>query len=148
MGKTTLLYDFLSKLGDSASTVFLFPSGSAPLLVDLGIQYDADNIGQMLRKLNEYLVRESGKGKRCIVVIDEAQSLDKRVFEVVRMLSNFETPREKRIYLVLAGQPSLADLLEDPELVQLQQHRFGHSTYLGSRAQERDRLPLLSGWLF
>src|SRR5208283_5423678 len=79
MGKTTLLYDFLSKLGDSASTVFLFPSGSAPLLVDLGIQYDVDNIGQMLRKLNEHLVRDSGKGKRCIFVIDEAQSLDKRV---------------------------------------------------------------------
>jgi hypothetical protein len=39
----------------------------------------------------------------------------------VRMLSNFETPREKLIHLVLAGQPQLADKLASPDLIQLRQ---------------------------
>jgi type II secretory pathway predicted ATPase ExeA len=127
MGKTTLLFDFLSKIRDSARTVFLFQSGSTPrdllrsLLEDLGIQEAVDDIGQMQRKLNECLLQDFKQGKRFIVVIDEAQGLDQSVLEVVRMLSNFETPREKLLHLVLAGQPSLAAMLETPQLLQLRQ---------------------------
>jgi hypothetical protein len=75
----------------------------------------------MHRKLNECLVSESSRGKRLVVVIDEAQNLDEPVLEVVRMLSNFETPREKLMHLLLAGQPQLAEKLAAPRLVQLRQ---------------------------
>jgi hypothetical protein len=37
------------------------------------------------------------------------------------MLSNFETPREKLMHLVLAGQPHLADKLRSAHLIQLRQ---------------------------
>jgi LysM repeat protein len=75
----------------------------------------------MQRKLNDCLVCESKKGKPVIVVIDEAQNLDENVLEVVRMLSNFETSREKLMHLVLAGQPRLAEMLASPKLEQLRQ---------------------------
>jgi hypothetical protein len=67
------------------------------------------------------LIRESRQGRRLVIVIDEAQNLDDGVLEAVRMLSNFETPREKLLHVVLAGQPGLADRLQAPSLVQLRQ---------------------------
>jgi type II secretory pathway predicted ATPase ExeA len=127
MGKTTLLFDFLTKVPIPAKTVFLFQSQPTPrdllrnLLEDLGVQEDCDDIGLMQRKLNESLVCESKKGKSVVVVIDEAQNLDESVLEVVRMLSNFETSREKLMHLVLAGQPRLAEMLATPRLEQLRQ---------------------------
>jgi type II secretory pathway predicted ATPase ExeA len=127
MGKTTLLFDFLSKTGNFARTVFLFQSQQTPrdllrsLLEDLGIRHEGNDVGQMQRMLNEYLIREPNDGKRLIVVIDEAQSLGEDVLELVRMLSNFETPREKLMHLILAGQPGLAAMLASPRLVQLRQ---------------------------
>jgi AAA domain len=54
-------------------------------------------------------------------VIDEAQNLDDSVLELIRMLSNFETPREKLIQIVLSGQPELAVKIASPDLEQLRQ---------------------------
>jgi type II secretory pathway predicted ATPase ExeA len=127
MGKTTLLFDFLNRIRNHARTVFLFQSQCSPqdllrnLLADLGIEADGCDFGQMHRKLNECLVSESSRGKRLVVVLDEAQNLDEPVLEVVRMLSNFETPREKLMHILLAGQPGLAEKLAAPRLAQLLQ---------------------------
>ena len=60
-------------------------------------------------------------GRRVVLVIDEAQNLDDSVLELVRMLSNFETERDKLIQIVLAGQPQLEKNIGSPELVQLRQ---------------------------
>ncbi len=127
MGKTTLLFDFLSKVRNHAKTVFLFQPQGDPrdllrsLLADLSIEDDGADFVRMHRKLNECLLSESRRGKRLVVVLDEAQNLSEPVLEAVRMLSNFETPREKLMHLVLAGQPQLADTLASPRLVQLRQ---------------------------
>ncbi len=127
MGKTTLLFDFLLKIKNYAQTVFLFqPHGDARdlircLLADIGIEDDGTDSVRMHRKLNEFLMAEARRGRKLVVVLDEAQNLDNDVLEAVRMLSNFETPREKLIHLVLAGQPQLADKLASPDLIQLRQ---------------------------
>jgi general secretion pathway protein A len=127
MGKTTLLFDCLAKTGNSTRTVFLFQPQLTPrdllcnLLDDLGIDHEASDVGQMQRELNEYLMHEIRAGKQFVVVIDEAQNLDQNVLEILRMLSNFETPRDKLIHLVLSGQPALAETLASPPLVQLRQ---------------------------
>jgi general secretion pathway protein A len=127
MGKTTLLFNLLQQLGDTAKTAFLFQVQDTPrnflrnLLSDLGVEDDGQDLVQMQAKLNECLVRETSQGKHFLVVIDEAQTLDEPVLEVVRMLSNFETPREKLMHIILAGQPQLADKLASPQLTQLRQ---------------------------
>jgi hypothetical protein len=66
-------------------------------------------------------VEQARLGKRVVVVIDEAQNLDDSVLELVRMLSNFETSREKLIQIVLSGQPQLAEKIASPGLEQLRQ---------------------------
>jgi type II secretory pathway predicted ATPase ExeA len=127
MGKTTLLFNLLQQLGDTAKTAFLFQVQDTPrnflrnLLSDLGVEDDGQDLVQMQAKLNECLVRETSEGKHFLVVIDEAQNLDESVLEVVRMLSNFETAREKLMHIILAGQPQLAEKLASPQLTQLRQ---------------------------
>src|SRR5580704_17897092 len=87
MGKTTLLFDFLSKVPIPAKTVFLFQSKPTPrdllrnLIEDLGVQEESDDIGHIQGKLNESLVSESKKGNSVVVVVEEAQNLDEKVYE-------------------------------------------------------------------
>ena len=122
MGKTTILFDLLQKLRSTERTVFLFQSQCGPrgflraLLADLGIEDDGKDFLRMNSKLNEFLLREAVNGRRLVVVIDEAQNLSEPVLEVVRMLSNFETSREKLMHVILSGQPQLAGktLLPEP----------------------------------
>jgi general secretion pathway protein A len=127
MGKTTILFHLLQKLQGSARTVFVFQTQSSPrdllrsVLVDLGIEDDGGDLVQLQAKMNQALLQHSTSGKRFVVVIDEAQNLDESVLEVVRMLSNFETPREKLMQIVLAGQPQLAKRLASPSMEQLRQ---------------------------
>jgi general secretion pathway protein A len=127
MGKTTLLFQLLQQLKHSARTVFLFQTLCSPvdllrsLLHDLGTEVHGSDIPQIHSQLNECLLTESRRGKRLVVVIDEAQNLPDSALELLRMLSNFETPREKLMQIILAGQPQLAKKLASPNLVQLRQ---------------------------
>jgi general secretion pathway protein A len=127
MGKTSLLFDLLNIVSDQAKTAFLFQSQRSPedmlhnLLEDLELEHEGSDIASMQRKLNGFLLSLASKGQQLVVVIDEAQNLDEPVLEVVRMLSNFETPQEKLVQFVLAGQPQLAEKLASPSLLQLRQ---------------------------
>lgn len=127
MGKTTVLFNLMQQLGESARTAFLFQAQDSAknflrnLLADLGIEDDGQDVAGMQKKLNEYLVQEISQGKNFVVVVDEAQNLDDSVLEAVRMLSKFETASEKLMTIVLAGQPQLAEKLRAPQLTQLRQ---------------------------
>jgi len=127
MGKTTLLFRTLSKMEGVSKTVFLFQSISTPLdllrtlLHDLGVEDVPADLVELQAKLTEVLFEQSKRGERLVVVIDEAQNLDNSVLELVRMLSNFETSKEKLMQIILSGQPQLARKLASPELVQLRQ---------------------------
>lgn len=127
MGKTTLLFQLMERLRNSARTAFLFQTQGttreflANLIADLGIDPADRDLGALQRQLNETLIQEARLGRQFILVIDEAQNLDDSVLESVRMLSNFETSRSKLIQIVLAGQPGLAEKLARPGLEQLRQ---------------------------
>ncbi|HWO35787.1 MAG TPA: AAA family ATPase [Candidatus Acidoferrum sp.] len=127
MGKTTLLLQLLPQLERSARTVFLFQTLCGPvdllrsILKDLGKEAQSSDLADMHSQLNDCLLAEVRRGKRVVVVIDEAQNLSNSTLELLRMLSNFETSREKLIQIILAGQPQLAERLLSPTLVQLRQ---------------------------
>src|SRR5437879_5913803 len=114
MGKTTLLYQLLEELRDSARTVFLFQTQSDSLVLyqyilnDLNIDARGMGLVEMHNKLNEVLFETMFARKRFVLVVDEAQNLDDSVLETVRMLSNCETNHTKLLQIVLAGQPRLA----------------------------------------
>jgi general secretion pathway protein A len=127
LGKTTLLFEILNILRDKARIVFLFQTISSPLdllrslLSGLGVRDLQGNLVEMQIRLKDLLTEQYRLGKRVVVVIDEAQNLDDSVLELVRMLSNFETARDKLIQIILSGQPQLADNIGSPELLQMRQ---------------------------
>jgi general secretion pathway protein A len=127
MGKTSLLYHYLAYLRDKARTAFVFRTDCDSrefirhLLLDLGIDVAGMDLPAMHDRLNRLLTEEMQAGRRFVLVIDEAQNLDEKVLESVRLLSNFETPWMKLMQIVLAGQPQLADRLASPSMAQLRQ---------------------------
>jgi type II secretory pathway predicted ATPase ExeA len=127
MGKTTILFQLLSQLKDSARTVFLFQTLCSPkellrsLLHDLGVVDEDGDAVRMQERLNDVLLAEVRRQRKVVVIIDEAQNLEDRSLEMVRMLSNFETTSQKLMQIILAGQPQLHENLGSPHLLQLRQ---------------------------
>src|SRR5271165_6239165 len=127
MGKTTLLYQVLEGLRDTARVVFLFQTQCNSreffqyLLGDLCIDSTGMGLVAMHDTLNEMLFDEMLTGKRFVLIVDEAQNLDDAVLETIRLLSNFETPNTKLLQIVLAGQPQLGEKLAQKHLEQLLQ---------------------------
>jgi type II secretory pathway predicted ATPase ExeA len=127
MGKTTLLHKLMEELTDSARVVFLFQTqcSSRELLCYILNELEVDHAGMdvvaMHRALNQALLEEMLRGRRFVLIVDEAQNLQEPVLETIRLLSDFETTHSKLIQIVLAGQPQLAETLLKPCLVQLRQ---------------------------
>ena len=98
MGKTSLLFRYLEDLRGKARTAFVFQTGCDSrefirhVLLDLGIDSTGKDLPAMHELLNQVLVEEMRAGRRFVLVIDEAQNLDDKVLESVRLFSNFETP--------------------------------------------------------
>jgi general secretion pathway protein A len=75
----------------------------------------------LLERLEVKLLEARSRGQVTALVVDEAQSLSTPLLEEVRLLANIETLEHKLLPLVLAGQPELAERLEQPELRQVKQ---------------------------
>lgn len=127
MGKTTLLYKYLSQFRREGRTAFVFRNDCGPhefirqVLIDLGIDVSGMNLPATHEALNRLLTEEIHAGRRFVLVVDEAQGLGEKTLESIRLLSNFETPWIKLMLIVLAGQPELASRLARPALSQLRQ---------------------------
>jgi type II secretory pathway predicted ATPase ExeA len=127
LGKTTLLFRFMNHLADTHKCVFLFNTLCNQreflrfVLTDLEITTSGQDIVEMQSQLNDFLVRTAQEGKSLVLIVDEAQNLRDDVLEMIRLFSNFETPRRKLMHIVLAGQPQLEANLSQPHLTQLRQ---------------------------
>jgi type II secretory pathway predicted ATPase ExeA len=81
----------------------------------------AESKAVLLQELERLLRERRERGQITALVVDEAQSLSRALFEEIRLLANIETGTEKLLPLVLAGQPELSERLDDPLLRQLKQ---------------------------
>ena len=87
MGKTSLLYHYLTYLRDKARTAFVFRTDCDSrefirhLMLDLGIDVTGMDLPAMHDALNRLLTDEMRAGRRFVLVIDEAQNLDEKVLE-------------------------------------------------------------------
>lgn len=75
----------------------------------------------MLIELEALLRRREKEGETTVLVLDEAQSLPLELLEEIRLLANIETDNEKLLSVIVAGQPELADRLNEESLRQLKQ---------------------------
>ncbi len=75
-----------------------------------------------LKGIENFLHAEARTGRRCLLVVDEAQNLSIDALEELRMLSNFQLGSSALLQIFLLGQPEFRDLVCDaPELEQLRQ---------------------------
>lgn len=85
------------------------------------------NRAQTLAILESALLERYARGRRVVVVIDEAHSMPAATLEEIRLLSNLETSHHKLLKIVLFGQPELDELLNSTRLRQVKDrisHRF------------------------
>ena len=128
-GKTSLCRCLLEQVPDNVDlAVVLNPKVTAFELIatvcdELGIKYEENNasIKKLTDVLNEYLLQAHARGRRTVLIIDEAQNLSADVLEQIRLLTNLETPTEKLLQIILIGQPELRTLLQREDMRQLAQ---------------------------
>jgi len=132
-GKTTLVRSLLQQVPDNADVaVILNPQISrneflSAICEELGVPLSnsSNNIKTLTNALNEYLLENHSKGKRTIVLVDEAQNLRIDVLEQVRLLTNLETTKQKLLQIILIAQPELREILSRNDMRQLAQRITG-----------------------
>ncbi|MCH7865051.1 MAG: AAA family ATPase [Proteobacteria bacterium] len=129
-GKTTICRCLVEQLPDNIDLALcLNPRLSeaellATICDELGIDTSdchADSVKDHMDVLNKHLLDGHARGRRAVLIIDEAQNLGVRLLEQVRLLTNLETASAKLLQVILIGQPELRDLVGKPELRQLSQ---------------------------
>jgi len=75
----------------------------------------------LLNAFYSFLMEKRRSGKRVVLIIDDAEKLERDTIEQIRLLSNLETNRDKLIQIVLVGQPELTEMLNSYELRQIGQ---------------------------
>src|SRR5438445_634467 len=128
-GKTTVCRALLEQLPPEVDVAMIFNPRltSVELLAavcdELRIAYPAGttSLKVLVDTLSQALLDAHARGRRTVLIIDEAQNLRARVLEEIRLLTNLETTKEKLLQVILIGQPELAELLARRNLRQLSQ---------------------------
>ncbi|MBI1787490.1 MAG: AAA family ATPase [Acidobacteria bacterium] len=127
-GKTTLLRSVMSTIPDSRvqASFVLNPMVSADeflemAMSDFGILTIPSSKAQRIAVLQQFLLDVHAEGRVAVLIVDEAHRLSVDLLEEIRLLTNFETDREKLLQIIMAGQDELGDTLDRHEVRQLKQ---------------------------
>lgn len=128
-GKTTVCRCLLEQIPENSAIAFILnPKLTVEELLaticdEFGIRYSKidTSIKVFIDMINNYLLDVHEKGRKAVLIIDEAQNLGADVLEQLRLLTNLETNRHKLLHIILIGQPELKDKLSRTELRQLSQ---------------------------
>lgn len=133
-GKTTIVRSLLERMPGHADVAVILNPQLTPIefaltiCEELGIfmrDEDASSIKDLVDLLNRRLLEAHAKGRRIVVIVDEAQNLSPATLEQVRLLTNLETASQKLLQIILIGQPELREVLDRVELRQLAQRITG-----------------------
>jgi general secretion pathway protein A len=132
-GKTTLVRTLLGKIPAEVDiALILNPQLTAveflvTICEELGIALPArrDSAKALVDALNQHLLAAHSRGRRTILLIDEAQNLAEDVLEQLRLLTNLETAKQKLLQIILIAQPELREKLSKSSLRQLTQRITG-----------------------
>ena len=126
-GKTTLIRKLLSEFDDNVVVAKIFQTQLdetqflQAVLVEFGLNpFNAGKV-ELMDMLSSFLVESFLKRKQLVLIVDEAQNLNRRVLEEIRMMSGLETEKQKILHVILVGQPELNETLDAPGLEQLTQ---------------------------
>jgi general secretion pathway protein A len=128
-GKTTVCRCLLEQVPEGSEIAFVLnPKLNvvellATICDELRISYPPQNrsIKLFIDAINSFLLCAHSRGRKTVLIIDEAQNLRVDVLDQIRLLTNLETHKQKLLQVIMLGQPELKVALERPELRQLAQ---------------------------
>ena len=128
-GKSTLVAHMMASVDPSQVTVAQVVTSKLDeeeIIHVVGQSFGLDIVGHdkasALGAIESFLHEEAREGRRCLLVIDEAQNLSVEALEELRMLSNFQLGNHPLLQTLLLGQPEFRGTLQThPGLEQLRQ---------------------------
>jgi putative secretion ATPase (PEP-CTERM system associated) len=127
-GKTTIVGHLLSQLDSSkyvaakVVTTQLEADDTLRMVASaFGIEQEGVDKASLLRRFERFLIDNQSRGRRVLLLIDEAQNLPWRSLEELRMLSNFQVNERAALQFYLLGQPQFRQTLAHEQLEQLRQ---------------------------
>jgi len=128
-GKTTVCRCLLEEIPETTEIAFILnPKMTVEELLasicdEFRIAYPENNtsVKVFVSRINEYLLDVHSKGRRAVLIIEEAQNLSTEVLEQIRLLTNLETNQRKLLQIIMVGQPEINEKLAQPQLRQLSQ---------------------------
>jgi general secretion pathway protein A len=133
-GKTTVIRSLLEQLPGHADVALILNPRVTPaeflltICEELHVPVPESGKGStkvLMDLLGRQLLDTHARGRRVVLIVDEAQNLSTQTLEQVRLLTNLETATTKLLQIILIGQPELRELLDQAELRQLAQRITG-----------------------
>jgi type II secretory pathway predicted ATPase ExeA len=152
-GKTTLIRTLLRRIGRDVTLGLISNTHSgltditAWALAAFGRSTTAQSDAEIYQELMHFLIGEYGAGRRCILIVDEAQNLTVEALEELRLISNINADKDLLLQIILVGQPELLVKLKSPELAQFAQrisisYHLTPLNYADTRRYIRHRLQI------
>ena len=156
-GKTTLVEWLRSQMDESAFTIARVSTTQVSgndlfrlAIAGFGLVDENADKATLLYRFEGVLREHQEQGRRCLLVVDEAQNLSVPALEELRMLSNITVDGRTSLQTILLGQPQFRRMLADPAMEQLRQrvltsYHLGPLSHDETRAYVEHRL-LAVGW--
>ena len=134
-GKTTLIRQLLNsidpaiKVGLISNTHQAFGDLMKWIALAFDLPYQGRNKVELYRDFMDFIIQEYARGRRTLLIIDEAQNMSAETLEELRMLSNVNADKDQVLQVMLIGQRELRGMLQRPDLVQFAQ-RIGVDYHL------------------
>ncbi len=143
-GKTTLINFLLTRIGQEMevgliSNTSLSPEQFISVMCEefeVPLSRSDRDKSKLISRFHEFLLDQFAKGKRVILIIDEAQNLSIETLEEIRLLSNIEAEKHHLMQTILVGQPELKTKLQAKNLEQFAQRVTVHCHLEGLGPQE------------
>lgn len=128
-GKTTLINSLMDQSGIDTNFAYISNPNMNfnELLHTILIEFDLASAEEDLSKtkamhrLKAFVNEQFEKDSNAVIIVDEAQCLNIKTLEQLRLLSNLETHKHKLVQIILSGQPELEHTLSQKNLIQLAQ---------------------------
>jgi len=116
-GKTTLIRALLDQLDKNVVVATVKDPGLSPMeffnfiAAAYGMRRRYTNKVDFLFDFEKFLRKTRAAGRNALLIVDEAQRLDQRLLEEIRLLSNIEDPDQKLLNVFFVGQEEFLDII-------------------------------------
>jgi type II secretory pathway predicted ATPase ExeA len=126
-GKTTVIRYLREKIEERATVGIVSNTHEALgnimqwAMMAFGLDYRKPTLTELYATFAQFVSDEAERGRRVVLIVDEAQNLGETNMEVLRILSNISSHGNHVLHVALVGQPELRRLLRQPNMRQVRQ---------------------------